>query len=444
MNLGQEYRWNVPVLTYAFDQSFLDYFGSNGVTAVESAIGILNSLPPVAESSPTNFPLQATSVNFQAEAEGLFDLKSQALALLLEQFGLASPTRFTFCVRSFSIINNEPQVTVVQRNFDPYAWSPSSNVNDVAYGYTLIYSPGNPPTNVDAVEYLINPMQPSFPAVADGALSAGSLYSGLTRDDAAGLRYLLHTNNMNFESLLPGVHGAGTNAASYVDQALRGGVNKIVLVRPDYDSLTGRFLVSYTNQFIDTYMANATIYQQQLERVVTQPDILFSSADLSGGTSSAPRFVRTGTTNWLSSAGPGATGPGVIQPKVQIILHRPTFNVRTADSPTDSSVIIQDFQDYRWGSFDLSTNAAVTYPVGSAPAHTNQLTVRLELDFANRAAPANFTWELPVALGSQATLQTSTKLTDWVPVLAISNHGQPLIWHHTGSQPERYFRIISQ
>ena len=46
MNLGQEYRWNVPVLTYAFDQSFLDYFGSNGVAAVESAIGILNSLPP--------------------------------------------------------------------------------------------------------------------------------------------------------------------------------------------------------------------------------------------------------------------------------------------------------------------------------------------------------------------------------------------------------------
>ena len=38
MALGEEYRWNVPVLTYAFDQSFVDYFGSNGVAAVESAI----------------------------------------------------------------------------------------------------------------------------------------------------------------------------------------------------------------------------------------------------------------------------------------------------------------------------------------------------------------------------------------------------------------------
>ena len=56
MNLGQEYRWNVPVLTYAFDQSFLDYFGSGGVAAVESAIGILNSLPPVSKANPTNYP----------------------------------------------------------------------------------------------------------------------------------------------------------------------------------------------------------------------------------------------------------------------------------------------------------------------------------------------------------------------------------------------------
>src|SRR5207237_1751556 len=124
---------------------------------------------------------------------------------------------------------------------------------------------------------------------------------------------------------------------SYVDRALRGGVNKIVLVRPDYDNFTGRFLVSYTNQFTDTYMANATIYQQQLERVITQPDILFSSADLSGGTSSAPRFVRTGTTNWLSSAGPGADPPGVIQRKVQINLPPPIFHVRTHRSATGRS-----------------------------------------------------------------------------------------------------------
>ena len=46
MNIGEGYRWNLPVVTYGFDRSFLDYFGSNGVAAVEGAIGILNALPP--------------------------------------------------------------------------------------------------------------------------------------------------------------------------------------------------------------------------------------------------------------------------------------------------------------------------------------------------------------------------------------------------------------
>src|SRR6266404_4804702 len=46
MDIGEGYRWNVPVVTYGFDQSFVDYFGSNGVAAVESAIQVLNDLPP--------------------------------------------------------------------------------------------------------------------------------------------------------------------------------------------------------------------------------------------------------------------------------------------------------------------------------------------------------------------------------------------------------------
>ena len=32
MNLGEEYRWNTPHVTYAFDQSFLIYFGQRAPT----------------------------------------------------------------------------------------------------------------------------------------------------------------------------------------------------------------------------------------------------------------------------------------------------------------------------------------------------------------------------------------------------------------------------
>src|SRR6266702_362658 len=42
-NIGEEYRWNTPTNYYAFEASFLDYFGSNGVRAVEQAIGIINA-----------------------------------------------------------------------------------------------------------------------------------------------------------------------------------------------------------------------------------------------------------------------------------------------------------------------------------------------------------------------------------------------------------------
>ena len=38
MNFGEGHRWNVPVVTYGFDASFLEYFGSNGVAEVERAI----------------------------------------------------------------------------------------------------------------------------------------------------------------------------------------------------------------------------------------------------------------------------------------------------------------------------------------------------------------------------------------------------------------------
>ena len=36
------YRWNVPDLTYSFDDSFVRYFGLEGVNAVNDAIGVMN------------------------------------------------------------------------------------------------------------------------------------------------------------------------------------------------------------------------------------------------------------------------------------------------------------------------------------------------------------------------------------------------------------------
>src|SRR5437773_444003 len=71
MDIGEGYRWNAPVVTYGFDKSFLEFFGSNGVAAVESAIDVLNNLPPASELDPANYPTQVIRVNFQAASQGL-------------------------------------------------------------------------------------------------------------------------------------------------------------------------------------------------------------------------------------------------------------------------------------------------------------------------------------------------------------------------------------
>ena len=52
----EAYRWNIPTITYAFDYSFLRYFGPEGVNAVEQAIGILNALPPASWLKPRTLP----------------------------------------------------------------------------------------------------------------------------------------------------------------------------------------------------------------------------------------------------------------------------------------------------------------------------------------------------------------------------------------------------
>ena len=151
MNIGEGYRWNMPVVTYGFDRSFLDYFGSNGVAAVEGAIGILNALPPASSVGLTNYPLATRIFNPTAGALNLVDLKSVTLCFLLEQMGLADPIRYAYCIRDYEPDASGTNYTfdIIQRNFDPASAQPSGYVNGELYSYyihVLALSP--PPTNV--------------------------------------------------------------------------------------------------------------------------------------------------------------------------------------------------------------------------------------------------------------------------------------------------------
>src|SRR5664279_1079928 len=86
-NLGEEYRWNTPVIYYGFDQSFLDYFGSNGVAAVQGAFAILNGMTNFSKYSAnlSEVPLETLRMNYRAQALHLYDLKTIALYMVVEE-----------------------------------------------------------------------------------------------------------------------------------------------------------------------------------------------------------------------------------------------------------------------------------------------------------------------------------------------------------------------
>jgi hypothetical protein len=215
-NIGEEYRRNTPVLYYAFDQNFLDYFGSDGVRAVDQAFAILNSLTNVSSYSAdlSEVPLNVKRMNQTAGALNLQDVKSATLSILVEQLGLADPTRYTWGLHDRLVGTLCPgEYLVVKRNLEivPTALDQlqySSYVNTKLYTYSIHdycanpVPPGEPLSEaVDTpVEVLIDALQ--FAPVSSFKLNhlvAGQFITGLTRDDVAGLRYLLRAGNVNWE-----------------------------------------------------------------------------------------------------------------------------------------------------------------------------------------------------------------------------------------------------
>ena len=279
MLLFEAYRWNVPVITYAFDSTFIRYFGTNGINEVEKAIKLLQDLPAVDQIQvvtnsnpfgPATFdflvdngeggldvvPKQPYGFNQTAADLSLFDLKSEALALVVEELGLTTPVFNTWGLRGRT--TPRPGVTnygIIIQNFDPVTLKPSTNVNDINWGYE-IFDPAIPGV-ADAVEV---PLSPDFLLnypVAENLPFSGYFYERLSYDDVGGLRFLYSTNNIVTETLLNtgstvvqrgsgtlgsspwsivfGPTNVGTNTFSFtnlfnpsnvVDQVLRPGIGK--------------------------------------------------------------------------------------------------------------------------------------------------------------------------------------------------------------------------
>ncbi|HTI72324.1 MAG TPA: hypothetical protein VMF06_20285, partial [Candidatus Limnocylindria bacterium] len=358
MAMGEGYRWNVPIVTYDFDSSFIDYFGTNGVAAVEEVIQILNDLPPASQIVLTNYSKTYIKGNNTAQLLGLLDLKSHALALLLEQMGLASPSRWIFSPGKFIFDPQKIDWPVLMRNYDPIFLSPTNSINGQEYVYQsrVFYAP---PAGYFG-GFLILAANTAYPLrtsasfllqqVLHPPMLEGTVLLGLGQDDVGGLRYLLGTNNIQWETLLPGIHGFGTNS-ELANGALRPGVEKISFQRigRNYGWAEGQPVA--TNVFVDRFWTNGVLHQQVVERYVMRPDFLFTATNCSPNL-----YARSGTGHWVNNgAVEGRDGPGVIQPPVTI-----NFNPVSSHFATDLRVTDLIPQSI-WGYFGISTNHPISY-----------------------------------------------------------------------------------
>ncbi|SVD53143.1 uncharacterized protein METZ01_LOCUS405997, partial [marine metagenome] len=241
------YRWNMPSLTYSFDATFINYFGLEGRFAINEAMEVINdffsnedydgvsSLDLAEHGFLGNY--NTTWINTTAQNQGILDIKSLTVGLLVNQLGLGNPHRYAFSIhdattnQASTIINFRVRL----RNFDPITENPTDMINNVKYSYRLVHDGTNSPgvgnapfimpTFADMEEFTTDTSGNAWTAVASIAdafygnslvywtdkptlYDFGVYYNGLnamggkyeprhtmTYDDAGGLRYLYRTNN---------------------------------------------------------------------------------------------------------------------------------------------------------------------------------------------------------------------------------------------------------
>ncbi len=399
-NLGEEYRWNVPNIVYAYDSAFLDYFGQRGVEEIEKAVAIFNALPDVDTLSEdlTEFPLNTQRINHRAAALGMLDLKSSMMVALIELLGLAHPERYVWTLRNRAELPGGCplyEYRVIKRSFDPVTWLPSSYVNGVLYTYLIQVSCN--PTWSDSREFPVDPTAVTHTSLANGyyGMKIGGYYSGLTRDDVGGLRYLYRANNYNVEDIpvgatvgfgpVPQGNSGGGNSGGGIDWVpiafpstnalntngvtgggvnqpatlgLRPGVGKLRFIRGEYDSILGPTFRGLTNVYSSIIITNGRAITQSVRRPVLVPDIVISAADLLDGTHARPDPV------WITAPTPnGGTvlnGPGVIPTGLSVTFNKVGPRMVNSGPPLIGEP--ESFPQVVWGSYDGTTNAPTIYP----------------------------------------------------------------------------------
>ena len=149
------FRWNIPHFVYSFDASFANYFGTEGMDAVDEAMGVLNDFF-VNEDYQGMSQLNLTKhgfagnyntswINTTAQNAQIIDIKSLVLGMLVDQLGIGNPYRWAFSITgtTSNVLNSQVIFETRLRNFDPTTYQPTDIINNVKYSYRLVHDATN-------------------------------------------------------------------------------------------------------------------------------------------------------------------------------------------------------------------------------------------------------------------------------------------------------------
>jgi hypothetical protein len=137
----------------------------------------------------------------------------------------------------------------------------------------------------------------------------------------------------------------------------------IKFTRVNFDSLLGQTVVTVTNIFTDVFISNNVAVLQRVQRITTQPDLLFTAEDLGFfGNSISPILTARGVNFINNDAVNGASvlaGPGVLSGPARISFTTLlpgffNFTPSSLDGPSQQTVV--------WGTFDQSPESIIVFP----------------------------------------------------------------------------------
>jgi hypothetical protein len=336
------------------------------------------------------------SSNYTAFAEAALTNDPAALTNLFPGLIITSSSNYPVVISNSVVINYaytfanliifsndysaSSTVTLLTTNVQPLIGAPAGTLT------TNISSPTITLTGVPSGDYYINtnPCGPDLILYTISTNVVATTNATVVGTNSSGHYYsqtlITYSTTHAFwvEPIICGVvtsTGTATNTPGLYE-----GIGHMQFIKTSYDSLTGIFYEPVTNTYQMTLVFNNEPSTQTYERVVTQPDFLFSAADLLPGPAAVNTVnvaVARSTPIFQSSFTNGLAGPGVITPGTTIVYNK-VGPVYLNEGPAYLNLYDAGLDDFVWASFDGTTNDPVVYPNGTSLANlANQVLVNL-------------------------------------------------------------------